>query len=72
MLLVRGELFPVLQIVLQIDFLCEIVVESERERERERESVKGERLIFEISTRDIREEQRYERRKKDEEGRRED
>jgi hypothetical protein len=57
---------------LQIDFLCEIVVESERERERERESVKGERLIFEISTRDIREEQRYERRKKDEEGRRED
>jgi hypothetical protein len=34
--------------------------------------VKGERLIFEISTRDIREEQRYERRKKDEEGRRED
>ena len=44
----------------------------ERERERERESVKGERLIFEISTRDIREEQRYERRKKDEEGRRED
>jgi hypothetical protein len=38
-LLVRGELFPVLHVVLQIDFLCEIVVESERERERERERV---------------------------------
>lgn len=41
-----------------------------RERERARESVKGERLIFEISTRAIQEEQRYERRKKDEERRR--
>ena len=36
-LLVRGELFPVLHVVLQIDFLCEIVVESEREREKESE-----------------------------------